>query len=286
MPDWNKYITVKNNGQGKLTYTRCRGYHHWTCIKCHRRERERIPDQADDTYRHNPGNPVMAVCDKCNHGIGTGRIRLKPKRPKHQAPKESRDINEPYRQYDNGYDSLDGEWLNYYGVATKFCHKAQTQDKDDLLHTIILNLAVAGKNNDHKPNNPSWMYRIASFTVTQYWRDYYKQVNGIDCGHCSNQQRKKCKAEDLYSDCPKAIRIESLSKPIIGDDGETSELGKLIADNKALDLADWLDIKTFLLGCPQRLIDIAEKIRQGQALNGTDRKYLCKWRKRYQKTLI
>ena len=35
------------------------------------------------------------------------------------------------------------------------------------------------------------MYRIASFTVAQYWRDYYKANNGLDCGHCSNPQRKK-----------------------------------------------------------------------------------------------
>ena len=56
-------------------------------------------------------------------------------------------IDEPYRQYGDGYDQLDGEWLTYYKVATKFCHKAQAQDRDDLLHTIILNLAVAGKNN-------------------------------------------------------------------------------------------------------------------------------------------
>ena len=145
--------------------------------------------------------------------------------------------------------------------------------------SIILNLAVAGRNNDHKPDNPSWMYRIASFTIAQYWRDYYKRVSGVDCGHCSNQQRKKCRAEDLYSDCPKAIRIESLSKPIVGDDGQISELGELIADDKALDLAEWLDIRTFLLGCPQRLIDIAKKIVADIPLNNADKLYLGKWRK-------
>ena len=196
-------------------------------------------------------------------------------------------IDEPYRQYGDGYDQLDSEWLTYYKVATKYVHKARFEDRDDLLHTIILNLAVAGRDNGHKPDNPSWMYRIASFTVAQYWRDYYYRVNGIDCGHCSNQQRKKCKRDNLYgSQCPRAIRIESLSKPIVGGDGQISELGDLIADDKALDLADWLDNKTFLLGCPQRLIDIAEKIRDGIPLNNADKLYLGKWRKRLQKRLI
>ena len=195
-------------------------------------------------------------------------------------------IDEPYRQYGNGYDQLAGDWLTYYKVATKFVHKARAQDRDDVLHTIILNLAVAGRKDGHKPNNPSWMYRIASFTIAQYWRDYYKRVNGVDCGHCSNPQRKKCKADNLYSECPKAIRIEYLSKPVVGEDGQISELGDLIADDKAVDLAEWLDINTFIRGCPQRLIDIAEKIREGQALTQVELNYLCRWRKRQQKNLF
>jgi len=195
-------------------------------------------------------------------------------------------IDEPYQQYGNGYDQLAGEWLTYYKVATKFCHKARYEDREDLLHTIILNLAVAGQSNGHKPDNPSWMYRIASFTVAQYWRDYYKRVNGIDCGHCSNPQRQKCKRDNLYSECPKAIRIESLSKPIVNGDGHISELGDLIADDKAIDLAEWLDDKTFLLGCPQKLIDIAEKIRDGIPLNNKEDCYVRRFRQREQKRLF
>jgi len=196
-------------------------------------------------------------------------------------------IDEPYHQYGDGYDQLDGEWLTYYKVATKYVHKARYEDRDDLLHTIMLNLAVAGKNDGHKPDNPSWLYRIASFTVAQYWRDYYYRVNGIDCGHCSNQQRKKCKRDNLYgSKCPRAIKLESLQKPIVGENGELGELGDLIADDKALDLADWLDQKTFLLGCPQRLIDIAEKIRDGIPLHHNEQMYLNRFRQKHKKTLF
>ena len=196
-------------------------------------------------------------------------------------------IDEPYQQYGNGYDRLDGEWLTYYKVATKYVHKARYEDRDDLLHTIMLNLAVAGKNDGHKPDNPSWLYRIASFTVAQYWRDYYYRVNGIDCGHCSNQQRKKCKRDNLYgSKCPRAIKVESLQKPIVGEAGELGELGDLIADDKALDLAEWLDNKTFLRGCPQRLIDIAEKVRENQRLTTKEQVYLWRFRQKAQKSLV
>jgi len=195
-------------------------------------------------------------------------------------------IDEPYHQFGNGYDQLEGDYAIYYKVATKFVYKAQAQDREDLLHTIMLNLAVAGRNNGHKPDNPSWMYRIASFTIAQYWRDYYRRTYGIDCGHCSNQQRKRCKAENLYSECPRAIRIESLQKPIADGDGHLSELGELINDDTALDLAEWTDINTFLLGCPQRLIDIAEKRRDGIPLDGKDQDYLDRYRKKYQKSLL
>jgi DNA-directed RNA polymerase specialized sigma24 family protein len=195
-------------------------------------------------------------------------------------------IDEPYRQYGNGYDQLEGDYAVYYKVATKFCHKARFEDREDLLHTIILNLATAHRSNGHKPDNPSWMYRIASFTVAQYWRDYYKRTIGVDCGHCSNPQRKKCKLEELYSECPKAIRVEYLSKPIVGEDGQISELGDLIADDRAIDLAEWLDNNTFLRGCPQRLIDIAEKIRDGETLTNGEMIYLCRFRQKAQKRLV
>jgi DNA-directed RNA polymerase specialized sigma24 family protein len=195
-------------------------------------------------------------------------------------------IDEPYQQYSNGYDQLEGEWLAYYQVATKFVYKAQAQDREDLLHIIMLNLAVANRNNGHRPDNPSWMYRIASFTVAQYWRDYYRRTYGIDCGHCSNQQRRRCKANDLYSECPRAIRIESLQKPIADGDGHLTELGELISDDKAIDLAEWTDINTFLLGCPQRLIDIAEKRRDGIPLTKYEQLYLCRFWKKHQKRLV
>jgi DNA-directed RNA polymerase specialized sigma24 family protein len=183
------------------------------------------------------------------------------------------------------YDQLDGEWLTYYQVASKYVHKARYQDRDDLLHTIMLNLAVAGSNNGDKPDNLSWMYRIASFTVAQYWRDYYYRTNGIDCGHCSNPQRKKCKKQ-VYSECLRAITVESLSKPILGDDGHISELAELIADDKAIDLEAWLDRSLWQLGFPKRLVQIVRKIAYDIPLTKYEQLYLCRFRKREQKRLI
>ena len=186
----------------------------------------------------------------------------------------------------NGYDQLEGEWLAYYNVASRFTDRVKPQDKEDILHTIIATLADVERNNGHKPFTEAVMYRIASRTVADYWFSHYSYNSGLDCKHCSKAQRQKCKEDNLYSQCAKAIKLESLNKPIIDSEGHTTELGELIADDKALDLGAWLDTRTFLLSFPQRLLEIAHKIDDGDKLTPTDSQYLWRFRKREQKTLL
>ena len=62
----------------------------------------------------------------------------------------------------NGYDQLEGDWLTYYQVASQFSHKAQAQDREDLLHNIIVTLADVARNNGHKPITEVAMYRVAA----------------------------------------------------------------------------------------------------------------------------
>ena len=69
-------------------------------------------------------------------------------------------------------------------------------------------------------------------------------------------------------------------------EGHTTELGELIADDKAMDLDAWVSNSTWEIGYPRRLVDIAYRLKAGIALTVADRKYLCKWRKREQKTLL
>jgi len=160
------------------------------------------------------------------------------------------------------------------------------QDRDDLLHDIILTLASVERNNGHRPFTEAVMYRIASRTVALYWRTQYKYTNGLTCGNCSKAQRAKCRKDWLFPECPKAIKLESLNKPILDEDGNTTELGELIADDKALDIADWIDIRTFLLGCPDRLIAIAEKKLDGVSLDWREHKYLQRFRQKEQVKLF
>jgi len=154
------------------------------------------------------------------------------------------------------YDRLDGEWLNWYQVAHRFEHKVPAQDRGDIKHNIILELAKA-RVRDGKPIPIPRAYRIASLVVALYWR----------------QETRK-------------PTILSLNSEIDNGDGDTTELIETIADDKAIDLSAWLDAKTWLLGCPIRLVQIAHKINNGDRLTPTDSQYLWRYRKREQKTLL
>ena len=175
------------------------------------------------------------------------------------------------------------DWQQYIEIADKFQRKARYDDREDLRQEIIVRLAEADRNNGHKPDNLSWAYRIASLTVAQYWCNRFNKLNGIDCRYCSNPQRKACKANILLNgarNCPRAIEIESLNKPIADKDGNLTELGDLIADDNAIDLDAWLNAKTWLLGCPKRLVLIGLKLYQGKPLTNNEMAYLCRWRQK------
>jgi len=130
------------------------------------------------------------------------------------------------------------------------------------------------------------MYRIASRAVADYWRAYYKVNNGLDCHTCSKAQRHKCKEDDLYTQCPKSIKLEYLSKPILDGEGNLTELGELIADPKSLDLDAWERDSLWQIGYKPRLVAIAYKLKAGIPLTKTDRQYLWRFRKAEQKTLL
>ena len=227
-------------------------------------------------------NTAQGVCQWCSRLAVCQSSPTKPRSIKSRS--YSRKRQAPV--IGNGYDRLPGQWLDFYNVASRFTDKVKPEDREDILHTIMMTLADVERNNGHKPFTEAVMYRIASRTVADYWRSYYKASNGLDCGSCSKAQRQKCKEDNLYTKCPKAIKLENLNKPIIDSEGNTTELGELIADDKALDLDAWADAKTFILRFQNRLLQIAIKINTGQALSNKDHQYLWRFRQREQKRLI
>jgi len=182
---------------------------------------------------------------------------------------------------EQSYDQLAGEWREWLDIARRFEGKVPHQDRLDIRHNIILELALARLKSKEPIPTPR-AYRIASFMIADYWRTQKRLTSGLDCQHCSKAQRQTCHDNDLYSECPKLVKLVSLDTVTVDAEGNAHTLKDTLADDKALDLDAWVDLKTWLIGCPTRLIEIATKRIDGKPLSVADRKYLWKYRKRAQ----
>jgi hypothetical protein len=80
--------------------------------------------------------------------------------------------------------------------------------------------------------------------------------------------------------------ILSLDRRLEDADGNDADLIETVADDKVIDLDAWLDARTWLLGCPMRLVQIAHQRVNGLPLDNADKLYLGRWRKREQKALL
>jgi len=187
------------------------------------------------------------------------------------------------RSNGNGYDQLEGDWQLYYKVTSYFVRHIRLDDREDWLHDTMLEMAKVEAKYQliGKPLTEAGLMRVASYQVTEYWERQRRLTTWLDCGNCSKEQRRKCREELLYSDCPKYHQLVSLNTVIdSGDGNEPSELMLFIADDKALDLDLWLDARRILRGLPKRLVRIGVKRLKGIPLDGKEYDYLERWRKR------
>ena len=192
----------------------------------------------------------------------------------------------------NGYDHLDGDWALFYKVAKGFVKRVKLEDRQDFLHDLLLVMAnVKVKYNlIGKPLTEAGLIRVACYEVADYWRKHFRRINGQDCGQCIAGQRCKCREKDLYRECPKAIKMESLDRVIEDGNGDSTELHELIADDNAVDMVARLDARLTLQGYPHRFIKIAYKKYSGLPLDELERRYFNRQKQKVvklqQKVLI
>jgi len=152
------------------------------------------------------------------------------------------------------------DWQSYTQIADTFKVRAKYQDREDLKADIIVRLADIANRNGKTLSKPS-MLRIASYVAMEYWRDL--------------------------------MRLPTLtvtSETVEDSEGHKTELYQTLADDQAIDLDAWLDAKTWLKGCPRRLVKIANKRESGKPLTETERRYFNRSRekelKKAQKALF
>lgn len=146
------------------------------------------------------------------------------------------------------------DWDKFAEIAQKFERKAKYQDREDLRQDIIVRLAEVERNNGHKPFTEGAMVRVASYVVMEYWHNIKRKPTTLSLNH---------KLED--------------------GNGHATEVWESLADDKAIDLEAWMDAKTWLLGCPKRLVEIARKRASGNVLDETERRYFNRCRNREMK---
>ena len=188
----------------------------------------------------------------------------------------------------NGYDHLRGDWALFYKVAKGFTHRVKPEDKQDFLHDLLLVMARVKEKYQaiNKELTEAGLVRVACYEVADYWRKKFRRINGIDCSRCSKEQRRECKENDLFSECPKAIKLESLDRLIDDGNGNQIELCQLIADDTAVDVTARLEARFTLQSYPHRFIRIAYKKYAGYPLTTSERNYLYQQRRKaLQKSL-
>jgi len=189
----------------------------------------------------------------------------------------------------NGYNKLDGNWALFYKIAKGFKRRVRPEDSEDFLHDLFLSFAGVKAKYDQigKPLTEGGLIRIACYEVAGYWRKWYRRYQNTDCGRCSNRQRLKCKEDKSYGGkCPKAIHIDSLDRLVEDGNGDCTPLHELIADDSAVDIVARLDARLTLDGYPRRFVQLKYKQYAGYPLTNTERNYLYRQARKYQKKLV
>ena len=193
---------------------------------------------------------------------------------------------------EQSYNQLDGEWLDWLEVARKYERKVPSQDRYDVRHDILIELARA-RHRDGEPIPILRAYRIASLMVALYWRERLKRelkvcvYNGVATQpKCAN-----CKHKPKATRCPyQAFRpVQSLDRLTTDSAGYECRLLDTIADDNAMEAIDIdakVDASRYRLGCPTRLVEIATKRVDGIPLTKYEQLYLCRFWKRQQKRLL
>lgn len=164
----------------------------------------------------------------------------------------------------NPYAGLEGEWGWFAKITEYFVNKVKYEDRQDFRHDLLIEMAKVKAKYEAKgkPLTEAGLMRIGSYQVTEYWH---------------NLMRHK----------PTMI---SLNSERDNGDGDITQLSEMLADDGTLNLAEWLDAKSWLLGCPHKLVKIAYKRYSGKPLDTKEQNYLHHYRekelKNYQKTLF
>lgn len=179
-----------------------------------------------------------------------------------------------------GYEQLEGDWALFYRITRYFIHNIPYDDREDWLHDTMLEMAKVKVKYEAKgkPLTERSLMRVASYELKGYWDKRRYRLFGLNCTHCTSEERRECRETRLPSECPKgkARRLFSLDRPA-GGGNDGKELFESVPD-KIIDLDVRLDARQILKRLPKRLVFIGKKVDSGILLTCKEKEYLRCWR--------
>jgi hypothetical protein len=166
---------------------------------------------------------------------------------------------------------LEGEWALFARIAGPFVNEVPPKDKEDFFHDLLVEMAKVKKKYEvkGKPLTEASLMKVASYELKGYWDKRRFRLFGLNCTHCTIEQRRECRITREPSQCPKrkAHQVLSLNEFIRGGDGDKpTELWELIPDDKKIDLDAKLDARRELQSLPKQLVQLGFKRYSGYRL--------------------
>lgn len=185
---------------------------------------------------------------------------------------------------------LEGDWAVFAKIAGFYVYRVLPEDREDFLHDMMLEMVKVKAKYDArgKPLTEAGLMWVAKYQELTYWAKRIYRLFGLNCTNCTIKQRRECRAEMQFGQCPKgkSRRVLRLNK-IIGDgDGDKpTELQDLIA-GKSIDVDSRLDAKRILQGLPKKLVKIGYKVYAGIPLEKEEKRYLKHWQEVHTTPLV
>ncbi len=156
------------------------------------------------------------------------------------------------------YERLEQPWHDWARIARNFGYQVEAQDRDDLMHNIILRLAeVADEYRRQGKALTRWgCIRVAQYTRLRFYRD----------------KRRWARM------CPSTLGST------MADDGRQVETADRRASTSDIDWDAWLDAKRLCLKSPQRTRKAIDKLlnENWRELSGYDWRLIKELRRQYQ----
>ena len=153
------------------------------------------------------------------------------------------------------YDRLEEPWRDWARIARSFAFAVDSQDREDLMHNIIVRLAEVAEEYQQRgiPFHRGSCIKVAEYTRLRFY----------------HQQKRW-----------KRVFSISLNSVVRDEDGNETELINTLIAPKGIDLDTWIAAKSHYLKSPERVRRAIRKLlnENWRTLSGYDSKLIRRFR--------